>query len=138
VQNYAGCAAAVDKFLAVTDKISSERRAKVLLLRGRANLNLQKLDAARADANSGIELHTDDVNESRLFYLRGDVEFAAKNFHEAKNNYNIVVTLGPFDEVAAEAYRKLIGILEELGEKDLANTKRAEYKQKYPNGPEAK
>jgi predicted negative regulator of RcsB-dependent stress response len=107
-----------------------------MLLRGRANLGLNKHDAAKADADTGLKLRTQDVNESRLYHLRGDIEAARNNAQEAKSNYMLVAQLGPFDEVAADAFRKLITVLDQLGEADTAAKIRAEYKLKFPNEPE--
>lgn len=128
----AAAVASVDKFLATPGDLPAERKAKSHYIRGSANLALKKLDEAYKDAENGLSLHTQDINESRLMFLRGGVEEARGNLEEAAQNLVIIVTVVRDNELTPEAFRRIIRIYRKLGKSDLVDKFMGEFKSTYP------
>lgn len=126
------CITSLDKFLSLGGELPADRKAKTYYFRGMANLGLKKLDPAKADADLGLALHTQDVNEARLFYLRGEIESARGSEDEAASNYVLTTQLVLNDEIAVEAYRKLIQIYRKQGKSDKEQTFLKLFRQNFP------
>ena len=118
IGDHAGVLLSVDKLLGLATELPANTKAKAYYFRGKANLALKKLDDARKDADAGLKLHTQDVNESRLYYLRGEIEEARGNDEEAASNYVLTTQLVLNDEIAVEAYRRLLQIFRKKGQPD--------------------
>ena len=93
---------------------------------------MKKLDEASADAKKGLDLHTQDVNESRIWFLRGEIETAKGNDDEAASNYVLTTELVLNDEIAVEAYRRLIKIFRKAGKSDKEKTFLEKFRKSFP------
>jgi TolA-binding protein len=136
IGNYQGVVDASTKYLEVAGKLPSDRKCRVHLIRGRAFLNMKKTAEALENANDGIKLQVEGPNQSRLLHLRGDIKLSEGDAKEAANNYGVVANLGPYDEIAADAIRKLIQIFEKAGDAAEVRKYREKFKAEFPNEPD--
>ncbi|MBP7951761.1 MAG: tetratricopeptide repeat protein [Verrucomicrobiales bacterium] len=134
--DYAGAVASIDKFFAAAGELPPDRQAKSHLIRGKAHLALKKYPEARSDADNGLKLHTQDLNEPKLYLLRGDIADAQVNDGEAAQNYVLVTQLAS-NEMAVEAYRKLIRIYQKSGEAEKADLFRKQFHERFAREAEA-
>ena len=130
--DFPGVIASVDKLFSLGAELPSETKSKCFYFRGKANLALKKLDEAGADAKKGLDLHTQDVNESRIWFLRGEIETAKGNDDEAASNYVLTTELVLNDEIAVEAYRRLIKIFRKSGKSDKEKTFLEKFRKSFP------
>lgn len=132
VSDWQGVKAAVDSLLGLKAELTTETKSKSYYLRGMSLLKLNKLDEAHSDADSGLKLHTQDVNESRLYFLRGEVEWARGNVEEAASNYVLTTQLVLNDSVAVDAYRRLIQVFRKTKQADNEKKFFQEFRKKFP------
>ena len=132
VGDHAGVIASVDKLLSLGSELPANTKAKTYYFRGMANLALKKFEEARGDADAGLKLHTQDVNESRLYYLRGEIASARGDDDEAAQNYVLTTQLVLNDDIAVEAYRKLIQIFRKKKQPDKEQQFLKSFRQSFP------
>lgn len=130
--DHPGVIVSVDKMFKLGVEFPADTKAKTFYFRGKANLAMKKLDEARSDADTGLKLHTQDVNESRLYFLRGEIETVRGNDDEAASNYVLTTQLVLNDEIAVEAYRRLIQIYRKKAQPDKEQQFLQKFRQTFP------
>ncbi len=129
--DFDGSIKSADTLLDLGKDLASDTKAKTYLFHGKAHLALKKYDAAKADADAGLLLHTQDINESRLYFLRGEVEAARGNDEEAANNF-VLTTQLINDELAMDAYRRLVLIFRKNQQPDKASQFLEKFRTSFP------
>ncbi len=118
--DFEGTLKSVTRLLDGNSDLPADTKAKTYYFRGKALLGLKKHDEAKTAADAGLQLHTQDINESRLYFLRGEIEAARGNDDEAASNYVLTTQLVLNDELAVEAYRRLVQIFSKNKQLDKA------------------
>ncbi|BCX48729.1 tetratricopeptide repeat-containing protein [Haloferula helveola] len=109
-------------------------RADGLTDKGRALVNLKRLDEATKAVEAGLELRPEGRVGANLHLLRGDILMAQGKPDEAVRSYILPVQLMDDNDelVKPRALYKLIDALEKSGKGADAEKYRQELKQKYP------
>ena len=131
-KDYEGAVKSATQLLDTAKDLPSDTKAKTYYFRGKAQLALNHPEDAKADADAGLKLHTQDINESKLYFLRGEVEAARGNDEEAASNFVLTTQLVLNDELAVEAYRRLVEIFLKNKQVDKAAQFMEKFRASFP------
>lgn len=127
-----GALAAANNVLAVED--NPGWKADGLLDRGRALFLLKRFEESRVSADEALALHPQGHTSAGLNILDGDLKLNAGDPSAAAGKYEIVVQFHVDDkELKPLALSKLVAVLEQQGDKALADKYRTMLQTEFPN-----